>query len=67
MDKILNYINGNFVEANSKKWINNYDPSTGEVYSLIPDSEKIDVELAQSAAQAAFDSWSSKPIHSRSK
>ena len=67
MDKILNYINGKFVEANSKKWINNYDPSTGEVYSLIPDSEKIDVELAQSAAQAAFDSWSSKPIHYRSK
>jgi len=67
MDKILNYINGKFVEANSKKWINNYDPSTGEIYSLIPDSEKIDVELAQSAAQAAFDSWSSKPIHYRSK
>tara|TARA_B100000927_G_scaffold279237_1_gene262678 strand:- start:2689 stop:4131 length:1443 start_codon:yes stop_codon:yes gene_type:complete len=67
MDKILNYINGNFVEANSKKWINNYDPSTGEIYSLIPDSDKNDVELAQSAAQAAFDSWSSKPIHSRSK
>ena len=67
MDKILNYINGNFVEANSKQWINNYDPSTGEIYSLIPDSEKIDVELAQSAAQAAFDSWSSKPIHYRSK
>ena len=67
MDKILNYINGNFVEANSKKWINNYDPSTGEIYSLIPDSDKNDVELAQLAAQAAFDSWSSKPIHYRSK
>ena len=67
MDKILNYINGKFVEANSKKWINNYDPSTGKIYSLIPDSDKNDVELAQSAAQAAFDSWSSKPIHYRSK
>ena len=67
MDKILNYINGKFVEANSKKWINNYDPSTGKIYSLIPDSDKNDVELAQLAAQAAFDSWSSKPIHYRSK
>lgn len=36
MEKILNYINGKLVEPISKKYIDNYNPSTGVVYSLIP-------------------------------
>ena len=39
MDKILNYINGEFIESVDKGWINNVDPSIGKVYSLIPDSK----------------------------
>ena len=67
MKKILNYINGQHLEPNSKKWIDNYDPSIGKVYSLIPDSDNTDVEEAQLAAQAAFPAWSSTSINERSK
>ena len=67
MKKILNYINGELIEANSKNWIDNYDPSIGKVYSVIPDSDDVDVENAQAAAQAAFPSWSTTSINERSK
>ena len=30
MDKILNYINGEFIESVDKGWINNVDPSNWE-------------------------------------
>ena len=67
MDKILNYINGEFIESVDKGWINNVDPSIGKVYSLIPDSEDKDVEQAVQAAELAFDNWSNSTIDYRSK
>ena len=67
MDKILNYINGEFIESVEKGWINNVDPSIGKVYSLIPDSEDKDVEQAVQAAELAFDNWSNSSIDYRSK
>ena len=67
MDKILNYINGEFIEPVDKGWINNVDPSIGKVYSLIPDSKDKDVEQAVQAAELAFDKWSNSSIDYRSK
>jgi aminomuconate-semialdehyde/2-hydroxymuconate-6-semialdehyde dehydrogenase len=58
MKKIRNYIDGDFKEPISGQWIDNYNPATGEVYSLIPDSDGLDVELAVLAAQKAFPAWS---------
>ena len=65
MQKILNYIGGEFVEAASGKFIDNFDPSRGEVYSLIPDSDQQDVEKAVSAAEAAFPFWRDMPVAER--
>ncbi len=67
MQKIQNYINGEFVEPVSGNYLDNYNPSIGEVYSLIPDSDEQDVELATKAAQAAFLLWSNTPKDERSK
>lgn len=58
MQKILNYINGRLVEPASGQYIDNYNPSTGQVYSLIADSDGRDVEEAVAAAEAAFPGWS---------
>ncbi len=58
MEKIQNYINGQFVAPKEGKYFNNIDPSTGTVYSQIPDSQKEDVEEAVKFAQQAFPSWS---------
>ena len=58
MQKILNFINGKFEEPESLKYLDNYNPARGEVYSLIPDSGPADVEKAIAAAQKAFPRWS---------
>ena len=65
MKKILNYINGTLQEPLSGQFLDNVNPATGEVYSLIPDSDERDVELAVKAAQDAFHSWSTMPKNKR--
>ena len=67
MQKIKNYINGELIEPIAKLYIDNYNPATGKVYSLIPDSDEKDVAVATEAALAAFPQWSntSKEVRSR--
>lgn len=67
MDKILNYINGELVAPISNQYIDNIDPSRGKVFSLIPDSDERDVELAVRAAKAALRGWSNTPKETRSR
>lgn len=67
MEKIKNYINGEMVEPLSKTYIDNYNPSEGQVYSLIPDSDERDVDMATKAAQAAFPEWSKTPKEKRAR
>jgi aminomuconate-semialdehyde/2-hydroxymuconate-6-semialdehyde dehydrogenase len=67
MTKINNYINGVLVEPVSKNYLNNYDPSTGQTYSLCPDSDERDVAAAVEAAQRAFPAWSTLPKENRSR
>lgn len=57
MDSIQNYIAGKLVPPESGKWIDNYAPATGEVYSRIPDSDAGDVDHAVRAARAAAPMW----------
>ena len=66
MEKILNYINGELVEPANGNYLDNYNPSNGQVYSLIPDSEKSDIDNAVSAAKEAFKTWSKTPKQERS-
>ena len=58
MQKIENYIGGELVAPESNEYLNNFNPACGEVYSLIPDSDKRDVEKAVEAAKNAFPIWS---------
>ena len=67
MTHIKNYINGELIEPVGKQYIDNYNPSTGKVYSYIPDSDERDVELATEAALKAFPSWSVTPKDERSR
>ena len=61
MQHIKNYINGQLLDPISKKYLDNFCPSTGKVYSYIPDSDAQDVEIAYQAAQQAFIGWSNTP------
>lgn len=67
MENIKNYINGELIEPVEKKYLDNYNPSTGKVYSLIPDSGVEDVQLAVDAAKAAFPMWSATKKDERSR
>jgi aminomuconate-semialdehyde/2-hydroxymuconate-6-semialdehyde dehydrogenase len=65
MQQILNYINGELVPPESGEYLDNFNPSTGEVYSLLSDSDERDVERAVDAARAAFPVWSSLSAEAR--
>ena len=67
MITIENYINGELVAPFEGKYIDNYNPSKGEVYSQIPNSQKEDVDLAAKAASDAFPGWSKTPKNKRSE
>jgi aminomuconate-semialdehyde/2-hydroxymuconate-6-semialdehyde dehydrogenase len=67
MQKLSNYINGNLIAPQSGNYIDNYNPSTGKVYSLIPDSDEKDVAAATAAAKAAFPPWSATSAAKRSE
>ncbi len=64
---IKNYINGDFSPPLLDHWIDNYNPSDGQVYGQIPNSTKEDIEKAYSAAEAAFPDWSSTSLEKRSQ
>ncbi len=66
MKNILNFIDGKLIPPVNGRYLDNYNPSTGKVYSLIPDSDKEDVNNAVSAAKEAFIGWSRTPKQKRS-
>ena len=53
-----NYIGGVLSAPGSLEYLDNFNPSTGEVYSQIPDSDDRDVQRAVDAAKEAFPVWS---------
>ena len=65
MLKIENYINGELIKPESGEYLDNFNPSIGEIYSLIPDSGERDVELAVEAAKKAFPVWSKMSAEQR--
>ena len=65
MQQINNYIGGRLVEPVSGEYLENFDPATGQVYSLTPDSDERDVQAAVNAAKKAFHVWSNAPTEYR--
>jgi aminomuconate-semialdehyde/2-hydroxymuconate-6-semialdehyde dehydrogenase len=67
MITIANYIDGELRAPQAGKYLDNYNPATGKVYSMCPDSEEVDVQQAYLAAANAFQSWSEMPVDKRTK
>lgn len=67
MEKLQNYIDGQLLAPVNNTYIDNYEPATGKVYSLIPASDADDVALAVAAAERAFPAWSTMELDKRSK
>jgi len=66
MEKLQNYIGGRLQSSFLGNYIENSNPATGSVYSLIPDSDSSDVAHAVNAAQQAFPEWAAMPLGKRS-
>ena len=60
-------MDGELVPPASGQYIDNFDPAIGKVYSLVPDSDKRDVEAAVTATGNAFPAWSTTPTEERSR
>jgi len=65
--QIRNFINGEFVEPITGRYLDNIEPATGKPYSEVADSDARDVDLAVAAAEKAFCDWSKKPTTDRSR
>jgi aminomuconate-semialdehyde/2-hydroxymuconate-6-semialdehyde dehydrogenase len=65
MLKIENYIGGELLKPVSGKYLDNFNPALGEVYSLIPDSDENDINSAVEAAKMAFPTWSKTSAEQR--
>ena len=65
MKKILNFINGEYVESVSGEWLDNTNPATGEVYSQVTNSNDKDVLNAIKAAKGAQENWTRTSVEKR--
>lgn len=63
------FINGEFVESQSQKTFDTYNPATGEVLACVFEAGSADIDLAVKAARKAFDEgpWSKMSASSRSR
>jgi lactaldehyde dehydrogenase/glycolaldehyde dehydrogenase len=59
------YIDGQFVENQSDKWIDVINPATEQVISQVPEGTTADAKRAIDAAQAAQDGWEALPAVER--
>lgn len=67
MLQIHNYIAGKLQSALSGRYLENYEPATGQVFAHIARSDAQDVSLAFQAAQNAFQDWKSIGAEGRAK
>jgi len=65
--KILQFIDGAFVEPASGAYFDDVDPAAGAPYALVPDGNAEDIERAVAAAKRAFPAWSQTGTAERSR
>ncbi|WP_201574842.1 CoA-acylating methylmalonate-semialdehyde dehydrogenase [Psychrobacter sp. H8-1] len=67
MHHVQQLINGQFVESNTKEWIDITDPATQEVIAKVPQTTDDEINQAVAAAHAAFQTWRKTPITTRAR
>lgn len=67
MIQLQNFINGEFKEPSTKRYLPSYNPATGKVAAEVADSSELDVVQAIQAAQRAFEKWSELSARERAQ
>jgi malonate-semialdehyde dehydrogenase (acetylating)/methylmalonate-semialdehyde dehydrogenase len=65
MEKLKNYINGQWVDSHSDQFMNVVNPATQEVLAQVPFGNGQDVADASAAADAGFQEWRRTPVSKR--
>jgi aminomuconate-semialdehyde/2-hydroxymuconate-6-semialdehyde dehydrogenase len=64
---LSNHINGRALAPANDRWLDVFNPATGEVFARCPASDGADVEAAVAAARQAFPGWSTLPASQRAR
>lgn len=65
MQKISNYINGNWINSESNEFVDVINPATGEILAHTPLSTSAEIDTAARAAAAALPAWRQTPAQDR--
>ncbi|MHB8447678.1 MAG: aldehyde dehydrogenase [Rudaea sp.] len=65
--KLANYLDGRLSPAQSGRWLDVFEPASGQRFAECPDSDAGDVDIAVQAARRAFPVWSATPIAQRAR
>ncbi len=67
MERVLNFIDGEFVKPVAGAFIPNIEPATGQVIAEVAQSTPPDIDAAASAAQRAFPAWATRTSADRAR
>jgi len=67
MKTLHHYVNAQAVAGTSGRFLDVFDPSTGQVTAKAPLAAKAEVEAAIASAQAAFPAWAATPAAKRAQ
>ncbi len=65
MEKLKNYINGQWVASNASEYTNVLNPATQDVIGMVPSGNAADVEAAARSSENAFATWRRLPAGKR--
>ncbi|GAA0710175.1 aldehyde dehydrogenase [Dyella marensis] len=65
--RLANLIDGRLQAPRQDRWLDVFEPASGEVFAHCPDSSADDVEAAVAAAHAAAPAWAATPSEQRAR
>ena len=65
--KLRPFIGGEFIDSNTEKYMDVYNPSTGEVIAHAPCCTEQEVQAAIASANAAYKGWKNTTAHRRAQ
>ena len=65
--KLKYFVDGQWLESKTTKYMECFNPSTGEVVALAPQCTQAEVDAAVQAASKAFPAWADTPVTKRAQ
>ncbi|WP_426663467.1 aldehyde dehydrogenase [Rhodanobacter aciditrophus] len=63
--RLANLIDGRLAPPQANRWLDVFEPATGEIFAQCPDADATDVAAAVDAAQRAAPGWAATPAEQR--